>query len=371
MTDRHININTEFTCKNDFIIQNDSVAPVVKKKKKKKQKDSIAIAPGKDTINHRKDSLKNISDTSKESTFLNDSLKHRDSLRKVYFWKFYSDHRHELRFYHDDSNINFNTKNNLIYSLDFTAKDSALIHSKSKITTAHKETKTVNPPPSFYEKSYFRFATDWMILIFVVLFFILGWINAFYRKYFLQILQAVYDNKSATKLFEEKNSVSSRVAFSLNFVFIASFSLLFYQMMHYFNLKINYLDGFLLYGAFFIALSVIYITKYIFYNFIAVLLNVHKEIDEFLHNTFLYNKVFGILTLPLTVLIPFAGNSSKILVIAGFVLFAITLLFRIFRGLVISNKINFSIFYLILYLCAIEILPILIIGKFFIKLIHS
>jgi hypothetical protein len=55
--------------------------------------------------------------------------------------------------------------------------------------------------------------------------------------------------------------------------------------------------------------------------------------------------------------------------ISGIIVFGIMYLIRVTRLLVIFLNRNISIFYLILYLCALEILPVLITGKFFSGLI--
>jgi hypothetical protein len=59
----------------------------------------------------------------------------------------------------------------------------------------------------------------------------------------------------------------------------------------------------------------------------------------------------------------------NILIIAGLIILALTYLFRVIRLLIIFLNRNISIFYLILYLCALEILPVLIVAKFFTSLV--
>jgi len=56
--------------------------------------------------------------------------------------------------------------------------------------------------------------------------------------------------------------------------------------------------------------------------------------------------------------------SVKSLFLAGLFSFAITYLIRIFRFFLIFMKKNISIFYLILYLCALEFLPVLVLMKY-------
>ncbi|HBC77408.1 MAG TPA: hypothetical protein DEO60_12545 [Bacteroidales bacterium] len=56
---------------------------------------------------------------------------------------------------------------------------------------------------------------------------------------------------------------------------------------------------------------------------------------------------------------------SGVLIISGIIVFTIFYLMRVFRLFLIFIKRNISVLYLILYLCALEILPVLIIVKYF------
>ena len=57
------------------------------------------------------------------------------------------------------------------------------------------------------------------------------------------------------------------------------------------------------------------------------------------------------------------------LIISGLLIIALLYLMRVIRLLIIFLNRNISIFYLILYLCALEILPVLVIAKFFTGLV--
>ena len=56
---------------------------------------------------------------------------------------------------------------------------------------------------------------------------------------------------------------------------------------------------------------------------------------------------------------------EKLLISAGAIVISVHYLIRVFRLFLIFIKRNISIFYLILYLCALEILPVLIVFRFF------
>jgi hypothetical protein len=59
----------------------------------------------------------------------------------------------------------------------------------------------------------------------------------------------------------------------------------------------------------------------------------------------------------------------KVFIVSGIITMGMMYLIRILRLLIIFLNRNISIFYLILYLCALEILPVLIIAKYFTGLV--
>ena len=59
----------------------------------------------------------------------------------------------------------------------------------------------------------------------------------------------------------------------------------------------------------------------------------------------------------------------KVFILSGIFILAIIYLIRVVRLFIIFLNRNISIFYLILYLCALEILPVLIIVKYFTGLV--
>jgi len=201
---------------------------------------------------------------------------------------------------------------------------------------------------------------------------IFGWVYAFFRKHIYTIFQSSYDEKVSFRLREEKNTITERVLFSLNVLFIINLTLFVYEAAVFWGIDILDKTNFTLFGIIAVLLLFIYLFKYLFYHFMGFLLNHTKEVSLFVHNILLYNKILGLILFPVVIIIPFLDDTFiRYFIIFGSILFVISFLFRLFRIFQLSMKINFSGFYLILYLCAVEILPLFLIGKFFHRLINS
>ena len=88
--------------------------------------------------------------------------------------------------------------------------------------------------------------------------------------------------------------------------------------------------------------------------------------NEYLKVIFQWFRIIGIISFTLVILISYVSVlSAGLLFTTGFIMLVATYLFRIFRlSLIFINR-SISIFYLILYLCALEFLPVLMSLKYF------
>jgi hypothetical protein len=112
----------------------------------------------------------------------------------------------------------------------------------------------------------------------------------------------------------------------------------------------------------------VYLLKYLVYKGLGWLLLLQKYFSEYLYNFFIYEKILGVLLLPVVIGIPFMPSVFLPgLIKIGISLILLCLIIRIIRGISLSFKLKVSILYIILYLCTLEILPLLI----FLKLIIS
>jgi len=85
------------------------------------------------------------------------------------------------------------------------------------------------------------------------------------------------------------------------------------------------------------------------------------QINEYLHNVYVYNKILGIVLLPLSFAAFYTPNRiTEILLLMTIVFYLFSVIFKIIRGFQIIIKNDVFILYTILYLCTLEILPILI-----------
>jgi len=118
---------------------------------------------------------------------------------------------------------------------------------------------------------------------------------------------------------------------------------------------------------FFLFLVSLYLAlKISVYKLLGYLFDIRELTKEYLSNKYLQFQIYAIILFPFSCLIPFVQPKLyPILVITELILLFIIHIISILRSLSVFTVHKFSKFYMILYLCALEILPILLVGKVF------
>ena len=114
----------------------------------------------------------------------------------------------------------------------------------------------------------------------------------------------------------------------------------------------------LLAGLFFGKMILVNITGHIFFS--------RNLFREYLYTGYSYNKLMGIIFLPLNFILVFSyGILKEFILFTSLSAMIILFIIKIFRGVVFSREKGVFSFYLFLYLCALEIVPILLLYKWF------
>jgi hypothetical protein len=258
--------------------------------------------------------------------------------------------------------LNPKTKNDLLLKTSNTAIKIKTNHTKAK-TTIIKNADT-NAIKGFI-------STDWMLGIIIFSLILFGWIRVGFSRFYQNAVQASYNFFTARRIFEESNIVRKRVFYFMNFLFYVNISLFLTQILEFNHIKIFNLHGILLFISIMLSIMIVYLLKTIVFYIFEFILLAKKGFLKYLFTILLYNKVLGIALLPIISVIPFVDVSIvPILIYIGVAMIFLFYIFRILRGLQIGFNIRLSILYLILYLCALEIIPVLILIKIVYELIE-
>jgi hypothetical protein len=162
---------------------------------------------------------------------------------------------------------------------------------------------------------------------------------------------------------KEKNDILNLFQFLLFLVQILALSLLFYFVNNLWQLsaELNGLKGYLLLVA---GVGSYFCIRYLIGLFLTELFNIKNRFNKIVYDKVSYFNNLILWILPFLVLSEYANNYKELFFKATLFVFVVLLILR-YSLLLINNKkliIN-NLFYFMLYLCALEIAPLVIILK--------
>ena len=242
--------------------------------------------------------------------------------------------------------------------------DSAIVDSNAvaSIFDGHLLTKTSEKPQLHFTDFDFGVAA---VLLFAFVLFV--WLYATNRKRLNQVIKAFYLSRLTNQSGREELSLGNRVSIFLAVLFVVSFSLFIYQVAEYYGY--NQENDVLFFFKLALLISLVYGLKILFVRFFGFIFQNQKESGDYSLMIFLFCNILGLFLLPIVICLAFVKDVSPVIFIyTGLGVFALLLLIRVLRGLLIGiNSIRVSKFYLFLYLCTLEILPFVFMVKLFMQ----
>jgi len=213
---------------------------------------------------------------------------------------------------------------------------------------------------------------DWLLGIFFLLVVLFVWIRTFYSKFFGTLANALISFHLSVKLFEEKNVLSHRVSIVLDFIYIVVFSVFIFEFIDFTHFSGVRMTGFNLFLLLINILMLYTLMRNILLRLTGSLFLVRPLFLEYIHNTFVINKGLGIALFPVVIMAQYLPHCLAPAVLwTGVILFGLAILYKTMRAYQIIIRRDVLLFYLILYLCTLEILPLLLGYKFVTSLIQS
>jgi hypothetical protein len=159
---------------------------------------------------------------------------------------------------------------------------------------------------------------------------------------------------------EEKKGVNGHYIL-LYFSFIVNAAIFAYLIIY--NLYDQ--SGWYVFQLCFFGILLVYVVKHIFLSIVSSVFPIQKEVSLYGFTIETFNLFIGIILIPLNLIIAFGPEKIAIsLIYCTIAIVGFLMLLRSFRGLLIASRwISGNLFHFLLYLCAFEILPILLLIK--------
>ncbi len=182
--------------------------------------------------------------------------------------------------------------------------------------------------------------------------------------------QATIRYNTAAMMFKDNSQLQRQRDIILSIFYFVSIGFYLMLILDKMQLKPFGYAGARLFAISVIMLACWYFLKYILGLIIGHIFNIQGLLKEYIYLGNAYNKLMGIVFLPVNLVVVYtAGLYNELAFYLSFGIFGIILISKYIRGLFFSLKKNVFNFYMFLYLCALEIVPILLLYKWFTKVV--
>lgn len=203
------------------------------------------------------------------------------------------------------------------------------------------------------------FHPAWLFLYLLFLLGFFAWARTYYGNIMAQTVQASTNFQVAVRMFKDKSLLQNQLDNILYVIYFLSMAYFLFFLEERQELPPYGLKGITLYLFNLGLLLGVFISRIFLVNLLGSLFNQMALFREYLYHLFIFNKLMGILILPILLFVVYTrGVFQEVMIWAALTGIGVILVMRIIRGIAFSLKKDISIFYMFLYLCALEIVPL-------------
>ncbi len=209
-----------------------------------------------------------------------------------------------------------------------------------------------------------RESYDSMFYLLMLMLFYFAVVKLFFGKYLANVLTLFFRASMRQQQLREQVLQSPFPSLLLNNLFVISAGLYGAFLLRFY--RYGNPDDFWIYFLYCVVLlAVLYLLKYLLIKMTGWIFNISRTAETYLFVVFMTNKIIGIFLLPFLVLISFSGHTiSEIAITLSIIMIGVFYVYRFLGSYSILHKeIKISGLHFILYLCAFEIAPLLLIYK--------
>jgi hypothetical protein len=201
------------------------------------------------------------------------------------------------------------------------------------------------------------FNQDIIFVLLTISFLLIAMLKSFYWKHAKLLFMGIFAQRYANQYLREENAFTERVSFITFLLMSINISLIILKLVP----KNSVLETFSLIGG----VMLFFILKIGLILLLGSILRVKDIAKLGVFFSFLFDRAFGFFLFPLVILLYFfAFNITPFVMLIVAIVFVILLLLKLFWLWKIgTNAFGLSHFYIFLYLCTLEISPLLFLGK--------
>ncbi len=204
----------------------------------------------------------------------------------------------------------------------------------------------------------------WIIFTFLFIILLYAIIRNVYDKTLVVIFQAYWNDRAISQFTRDDNFLKLRNTLLYFVLFTAVYGLLIMYVVNYFEIGLKY-EGLDKYLFVCVCVGIFYFSKFVLMKMSGYVFSIQKLISGYLSILSISNFVYSIVIIPVLLFYQFVPTIFQSYLLGLIlILFCFNTIYKYLRtGSFILNNFQFPKFYLFLYLCTLEIMPLLIIYK--------
>jgi len=204
---------------------------------------------------------------------------------------------------------------------------------------------------------------DWIFWIFFLMFVVLAWIQVFYFRRFHLLVKANFSKRFLHQLIREGNVFNERISLALSLIYLLAVGLILYQISRLIEHHVfSIISGFNLFLIAVLAVIGFWSVKIMAMEFLSIVFRTDEVNKRYELNILITTGSLGVILLPVLVFAVYL--KSEWLLAGSICLVGLASFYRFFKGFLIGLSLTrFSYFFLFVYLCTLEILPVLVVMK--------
>lgn len=219
-------------------------------------------------------------------------------------------------------------------------------------------------PKTYIGKQIQHTYPGWFVFVFISAVLMIGLVKFMQREKIKLLFQSLFKEKLIAQYVEERNSIVSLTDILLWVNYLLSFSVTLYIAFFHFQLhspipfsKINFLivlfSGILLFQG----------IKFLLLLLSGWLFKINICVKKYALQWSFMHEMTGILLLPLNILLVFLEKGVSYIIYINLIIILLSYIFLLIRGIIISKRHELPLFYIFLYLCTLEILPLIVLFR--------
>ena len=269
----------------------------------------------------------------------------------------------------DSSNINSDVIGSTKATLDsspisYQPTLNDLLEKNKLLNLKQRPVSLISAKRSSQQKDYIFYTLSGIFLIF-------GIFKIFYSQYFNNIFRVFFNTSLRQNQLTDLLLQAKLPSLIFNVFFLIMGGFYIWLLLKHYSL-INEDNTKTILPICILTISLVYIIKFCVLKFIGWVTGMIQPANTYVFVVFLVNKITGVVLLPFVILLAFTSPVlQSSVIILSYLTIGVLFLSRLIRSYsLLQNQLNIGRFHFFLYILSIEILPLLIIYKLFLKMVR-